>query len=180
MVPGLCCDDDYDLVGCDRPGKEMEIVIVGIGQSLRGDDAAGLAVVQLWKDSFPLSATDPHVRIEFASCSGIDLLYMLRGAQAAILVDAVQSGVKPGTLHVIDEQDLLSFDQTIGSSHGLGVAETLAIGRILDSQDFPARIVLIGIEAEDLTYGEGLSRAVQAALPSAARLIESHLRAVRL
>ena len=34
----------------------MEIVVIGIGQRLRGDDEAGLAAVSLWRERCPATA----------------------------------------------------------------------------------------------------------------------------
>ena len=41
----------------------MNLVVVGTGQSLRGDDGAGLAAVETWRKSHQ-SAQDPRIRIE--------------------------------------------------------------------------------------------------------------------
>jgi Ni,Fe-hydrogenase maturation factor len=40
------------------------ILIIGIGQSLRGDDGAGLAAVLRWQQQFPTQAANPDLQVE--------------------------------------------------------------------------------------------------------------------
>ncbi len=153
---------------------KMTLTIIGIGQSLRGDDGAGLAAVRRWQEMCP--AQHPDVRIELAESPGLGLLNLLEGAAAAILVDAVRSGAIPGSLHCLDESDIAAFLDGANSAHGWGVAESLALSRQLDPDSLPARLVLIGIEAGQVKLGEGLSPAVAASLPDAARLIQETIQ----
>lgn len=148
------------------------LVVIGIGQALRGDDGAGLAAVQVWQQTYAESARRPDLRVELVELPGIGLLSLLEGARAAILVDAVRSAASPGTVHLFTEADLSKPDVSSASAHGWGVAETLALGRQLTPQHMPGSIILIGIEAGELGMGETLSSPVAAALPLAASKIE--------
>lgn len=151
------------------------IKIIGIGQSLRGDDAAGLAAVQLWRETYQETGARPNVQVELAELPGIELLSLLEGARIAILVDAVHSDARVGTVRVITENQLETFKDGSGSAHGWGVAETLSLGRKLMPSAFPGKLILIGIEAGQLNLGEALSQEVEAALPEVARLIEQYI-----
>jgi hydrogenase maturation protease len=148
------------------------IVIVGIGQKLRGDDEAGLAAVRCWQDLYASERRSLDVRIELVESPGLGLLNLFAGAEAALLVDGVRSGAKPGTLHLLHETDLSAFLADAGSAHGWGVAETLALGRKIDPDSLPKRVLLIGIEVGDVTLGRELSPDVVRALPEAASLIQ--------
>lgn len=149
-----------------------ELIIVGLGQGLRNDDGAGLAAVRAWQAAYPLNANAPGVRVELAELPGVALIEMIAGARAVILVDAVQSGAPAGKIHILSEGELASFSTGSGSAHGLGVAETLALGRKLYPQEIPSHIVLIGIEGASFEPGQTLSPEVQAALSPAARAIQ--------
>jgi hydrogenase maturation protease len=151
------------------------INVIGIGQSLRGDDGAGLAAVRFWRETRG-GSWHHNLHIELVESPGIGLLNLLEGADAAILVDAVRSGAKPGTLHQLSENDLMAFLDGTDSAHGWGIAETLAVGRKLDLEELPQEIVVIGIEAGKVGMGVGLSPKVLAALPAAARLISETLK----
>jgi hydrogenase maturation protease len=123
------------------------IRVIGIGQSLRGDDAAGLEAVRLWQTIYHATHGHAEVQVELAELPGIDLLRLLEGAQAAILVDAVRSSSKPGTVHILPENEIAAFSAGSGSAHGWGVAEALTLGRQLMPDCMPQMLVLIGIEA---------------------------------
>ena len=157
----------------------MTLLILGIGQSLRHDDGVGPAAVRFWKESFPILAQNPNVQTEIEELPGLGLLNQLEGVNAAIVVDAVQSGAAPGTIHLLHQDNLDSFGPGAGSAHGWGVAETLALGRRLYPDSLPIELTLIGIEGQDFSPGEGLSAVVRDQLPHVAAtintLIQDHL-----
>jgi hydrogenase maturation protease len=152
----------------------VKIAVIGIGQSLRGDDAAGLEAVRLWQKQHPESAARVHV--ELSELPGLGLLDMLGGMDAAILVDAVHSSSTPGTLHRLGPDDLASFTPDAGSAHGWGVAETLQLGRSLYPSLAKCRVTLIGIVGGQFNMGAGLSPAVQVALAGAVERIEKEVQ----
>ncbi len=153
-----------------------KVAVIGIGQSLRGDDAAGLEAIRQWQKRFQETASRPEVRVEASELPGLALIDMLRDADAAILVDAIQSPAKPGTIHRLNEDELLSFASDSKSAHGWGIAETLAMARLLDRiEDIPIRVV--GIEAEQFALGTAMSAAVQESIPSACKAIQEEIEA---
>ncbi len=152
-----------------------KVAVIGIGQSLRGDDAAGLTAVRQWQENYPETASRPEVRVETHELPGLALLDLIRDAKAAILVDAVQSSAAPGTIHLLHEEDLSTFASDAKSAHGWGVAETLGMGRLLGEMDSTS-IRLIGIEAEQMTLGMELSKIVQDAIPRVCEAIEEEVK----
>jgi hydrogenase maturation protease len=150
----------------------MKIAVIGIGQSMRGDDAAGLEAVRRWQKQFPETSQRPELHVELSESPGLALLDELDGCDAGVLVDAVQSFVGPGTLHRLDPEQLSAFGPDAKSAHGWGVAETLQLDRQLNParQRIPIRV--IGIEAGQLGVGTGLSREVKEALPRACEAIQ--------
>ena len=163
-----------------RSGNTGTIKIIGIGQSLRGDDGAGLAAVKLWQAAYPSTSGRPDVQVELCELPGIRLLSLLEGARAAILVDAVHGQAEAGTIHVFTEDQLEAFAQGSGSAHGWGVAETLSLGRKLLPSTLPKQLILVGIEAGQLNLGETLSVEVESALPRTASLIEQTIISMSL
>lgn len=153
----------------------MHLVVVGTGQSFRGDDGAGLAALETWRNSYP-SAQDPRIRIELTELPGLALLDLLADSRSAIIVDALKSSSSPGTIRLLNLDELAAFSKGSGSAHGWGVAETLNLGRQLEPEKLPDRLSVIAIEAGELELGPGLSRDVENALPRAARLIEEQVQ----
>lgn len=148
------------------------LAIIALGQELRGDDAAGLEAVRRWAAAYPQTADHSSVAVHQAGLPGLGLLDLLAGCRAAILVDAVASGSKPGSLHILREDQLASFAPGSGSAHGWAVAETLALGRQLYPDSIPEDITLLGIEIASLELGAGLSAEVRQSLEQAVEIIE--------
>ena len=145
---------------------------------MRGDDEVGLKIVQQWIKSHAATYPEDTVEAEILESPGITLLGEIAGRDAAILVDAVRSGARGGTLHKLTEEDLVSFTDGTGSAHGWGAAETLSLGHRLIPEDMPERIYFIGVEALQFTLGEGLSPAVKASIPKAVEMIEAILHEI--
>jgi len=154
----------------------MRIAVIGIGQSLRGDDAVGLEAVRQWQEKFSETAHRSEVRVEASELPGLGLLDMLEDADVAILVDAVQSATVPGTVHRLNENDLAAFTSDAKSAHGWGVAETLGMGRLWGKANIPIR--LIGIEAEQMELGAGMSKVVQGCIPNVCEIIQEEITTI--
>lgn len=150
----------------------MSIVVVGVGQTLRGDDAVGVLAVQEWKKSFAKTASHVDVRTEISELPGLSLLDSLSGAESGIVVDAINSGGPAGEIYILDEEVLSAFNGGSGFAHGWGVAETIQLGRNLKRDDLPPRIWIIGVEANQFEIGEPLSQEISMNLPVIASTID--------
>jgi hydrogenase maturation protease len=150
------------------------ITIIGIGQALRGDDAAGPEAVRLWQKTFPDTASSDCLRIQHADVPGLELIDLLSNADAVLLVDAVQSGAAPGTLHLVTPEQVTP-NTANGTSYSWGVAETLALARELQYR-LPQQIMILGIEAESFQMGTPLSKPVTVSLVKAAEMIEDRIQ----
>lgn len=150
----------------------MKLAVIGIGQSLRGDDAVGLEIIRRWQEKFPETAGRPEVRVEASELPGLNLLSLMEGAEAVILIDAVQSSAQPGTIHQLTREQLAAFQSESKSAHGWGVAETLSMAETLGPPIASLPIRVIGIEIRETAIGAPLSRAVAQAIEPACEIIE--------
>lgn len=149
--------------------SDKRTIIVCIGNELIADDAVGFEIFNQLQESISAS----RARIEYCSVGGIDILSMLEDETDLIVVDAVQFGTAPpGTIHIIP-WDELPANSTAISSHGLGLRETVEIGKTLYPEKMPSRITLIGIEGRcfDLTR-EFMTKEVEVAVSRAVKIIE--------
>lgn len=153
----------------------VKIVLLGVGQSFRGDDGIGILAVEHWQEAYPETAELLDLRVETLELPGLALLDALAGAEKAILVDAVQSENPVGTLHWLTEKELLSFSPDSQSAHGWGVAETLKLGRQLGREDMPDVIMVLGVEAEQFEIGAGLSESIRKRLPKILKVIQRNV-----
>jgi hydrogenase maturation protease len=146
------------------------LILVGTGQSLRSDDAIGLIAVRQWRMMYPETAA--QISVEIIENPGINLLDLIRGYETALIVDAVKSGVSPGTILRVSEDQISAFGLDSKSAHGWGIIETLHVGRRIYPSELPQRIVLLGMEVGSLDIGETLSDENIAKLPDLVQAIQ--------
>ncbi|MFZ1933186.1 MAG: hydrogenase maturation protease [Thermoguttaceae bacterium] len=139
-------------------------LILGLGNPLVTDDSVGLRVVEQLK---PLLADRRDVEVSEDYWGGLRLMERMIGFDRAIVVDAIQTGAPPGTIHLLTPEGIAT--QRSASAHDVNLATALEFGRRAGAR-LPenSRIRLVAIEAADtLTFGEQCTPAVQAAIPAA-------------
>jgi len=137
----------------------QDVVVIALGARHRGDDAIGPMVAAA------LRAEHPPCRIVEGCDDTLSLLNAWDTAALAIVVDAAVSGAVPGTLHRLDDDTAPEVKELARcSSHGLGLAEALQLGRVLGR--LPARLLVFAIEAQSFDIGAGLSPEVAATVPA--------------
>jgi hydrogenase maturation protease len=141
------------------------IAVIGIGNAMRGDDAAGLLVLKRLAQSPP-----EGVVLATSDGEATRLLAAMEGCDAVVLVDAVVTGAAPGTVHCWFWGAAAPVLESLRcSTHTLSVVDALALAEALGRR-LPA-LVIIAVEAQFFELGAPLSPAVAAALdPAVARL----------
>lgn len=161
-----------------KQGSRSDIVVIAIGQALRGDDGAGVEAVRFWQQKYPQSAAS--VRIEVMESPGLELLEEVKGVRAAIMVDALQASAPTGSIVRLGVEDLESFSSPEKSAHGWGLAETLKLGFAILPWLGQVNIVLLGIVGKKFKLGVGINPGIRAALGVIADRIETELQLIRL
>jgi hydrogenase maturation protease len=154
----------------------MRILVIGLGNPLLTDDGVGLKVVERLE---PLLADDPEVETDREYRGGLRLMERMVGYDRVIVVDAMQTGVSPGTILRFPATAMSS--QHSASAHDANLPTALETGRRAGAA-LPAdeAIECVGIEVEDVvTFGEDCTRAVQEAVPAAVGAVLEALREVR-
>ena len=122
----------------------MPAIVVGIGQPLAGDDGVGPIVARM-------VAADGQAAVEAADASV--LLPLLASGRRVVIVDAVIADRRPGTvLHL--SAPALAGEVAPLSSHGLGLASTLEMARVLYGD---AQVEIVGVVIARPGAGDGLS-----------------------
>lgn len=134
------------------------VLIVGVGNDFRGDDAAGLLVAKLLQE-----ANLPGVTLLEQGGEGTALIEAWQGYETVILIDAARSGAAPGTVHRFEVRDdpLPATLAARFSSHAFGVAGAVEMARALDR--LPPRLVVYALEGKTFALGERLSPEVEEA-----------------
>jgi hydrogenase maturation protease len=129
-------------------------LVLCVGNPDRGDDGVGRLVARLLDGRLPED-------VLVAECDGgaAEVLDWIAGRDRVILVDAAVSGMPTGTVHRVDcvAGEVLPT-AGVASSHGLGVAEAIALARTLGC--LPRFCVIYAVEAKRFAPGDDLSHEV--------------------
>ncbi len=139
-------------------------MIVCVGNSLVADDAVGCRIFNALEEvHLPADVTVKQLEL-----LGISLLDELEGEERLIVVDAVQLGAKPGTVHVMDWNEIPKNAGAPVSVHGIGVREAIDVGHLLYPEKMPRSVFLVGIEGICFDRcDEGISAEVAPAIDAA-------------
>lgn len=138
----------------------QDILVLGIGNPLMGDDGVGIHVIEL------LAGTElpPNVTVKAAGLPGWGLPSWFDSKTNVILVDAMQMGEPPGTWkRFLPEEIRVEMESGTLSLHQTDLACGLALSQALDL--LPENLLIYGIEPDGLEPGAPLSPAVTASLP---------------
>lgn len=147
--------------------NNVNVLVVGVGNAYRGDDAAGIAVARHLR-----AQVEPCVRVIELGGEAAGLAESWKGADSVIVVDAIQSGAPPGSIRRFDARtDRIPREIFGRSTHDFGLAAAIELARALN--ELPPRLVIYAIEGEDFTPREKLSSRVEEAVESVAEEILS-------
>ncbi|MBI4286142.1 MAG: hydrogenase maturation protease, partial [Chloroflexi bacterium] len=123
----------------------MKTLVLGLGNSVLCDDAAGIRVAR----ALVSRVDQPEVTVAEACAAGLDILDLLAGYDEAIIIDAVQTDDgEPGQIHRFNPG---AFDaaRRLKSAHDIDLVTALEFGNRL-GMSLPQEITIFGIEAEDV------------------------------
>jgi hydrogenase maturation protease len=150
-------------------------LIIGVGQPLRGDDAAGLLVARAVRER-AVSRPRPPVRVIEHAAEGSSLLEVWEGANAVVLIDAACSGAPVGSVRRLDASAAAIAAPVLrsGSTHAFGLSEAIELGRALGR--LPARVVVYAIEGIRFDLGEEISAPLRSAIAPLAQAVLAEAR----
>ncbi|MEU8712478.1 hydrogenase maturation protease [Streptomyces sp. NPDC048663] len=135
------------------------VVVTGVGNTLRGDDGIGPAVVEALRGRVPGGTV-----LTVSDGEPARLLDLWRNADAVIVVEAVRTDpARPGALHTLTSAEASTRVRTTASTHAFGLGECLALAEALGRM--PPRLVVHAVEIANVELGERLSAPVRSALP---------------
>jgi hydrogenase maturation protease len=145
----------------------VETLVIGCGNLLRGDDAAGPVFVRrLWEIGLP-----EGVRCADGGTGGMDVAFQMRGVPEVILVDACSSNSEPGSIFCVPGAEVELPPLQGLNLHAFRWDHALAFARWLLKEDYPKNITVYLIEAAQFEFGAVLSPAVDRALDRLAQIL---------
>jgi hydrogenase maturation protease len=156
-----------------RLAEPGEVLVVGLGNPILGDDGVGWRVI----DELDAMRHSP-ASLQQACVGGVSLMEIMVGYRRAIIVDAVRDPAAP--LGSVWCRPLAAVETRLAShldsTHDATLPAALLAGRAMGAE-LPSEIDVVGIVIDrGDVFGERLSDAVEAAIPVAAAAVEEMLR----
>ncbi len=147
--------------------ENKRTVIIGIGSELRGDDTAGLKVID---------------EMRAAGLDAENLLLIQAGnmpekftssvkefdPDRVLLIDSVEAGMDPGSVSLVDPSDIVTDSV---STHKLPLSKLM---EYLE-EETEARVDLVGIQAKELEVGSDLSEEVRDSVKNLVKFLVEEL-----
>ncbi|MCI4663047.1 MAG: HyaD/HybD family hydrogenase maturation endopeptidase [Neomegalonema sp.] len=137
----------------ERSGRAPCVLVLGIGNLLWADEGFGVRAVEHLHRHY---AFDADVRLMDGGTQGIYLVQHIRETEILVVFDAVDYGLEPGTMKLVEGEEVPKF---LGakkvSLHQTGFQEVLAMAEMLG--ECPQHLLLIGVQPVELEdYGGSL------------------------
>ncbi len=134
----------------------LDVLILGYGNTLRGDDALGIHTAHALHDFY---CTDGGVRVLATSQLTFDLAEDIAQAKTVLFIDAAESG-SPGE---ICTEEVIPADEKVRFTHHWTPGTLLMLSKQLYGRAPTAMTLTMAAASSDI--GMGLSPAVQNRLP---------------
>jgi len=150
------------------------ILILGIGNLLWADEGFGVRCVEALNAAWKLPDT---ATVMDGGTQGLYLLPYVTSATRLIVFDAVDYGLEPGSLHLVEDEQVPRFMGAKKMSlHQTGFQEVLASADLLGQ--LPVNMLLIGVQPEELEdFGGSLRPIVRARVAQAVSIAIERLSA---
>ena len=150
----------------------MRTLVLGLGNPIMGDDGIGLRVVQEVRRRI---GDGPGVEVVECFSAGVDLLDVVMGYDALIVVDSIRNSYPSGTVFCASLDDLPSQPATI-DLHGMGILGILELGAHL-GMEMPRKVSIVGISVDGDPYAtDSLSPKVEQAIPESVERVLEELK----
>lgn len=150
------------------------IVVLGIGNVLWADEGFGVRCVEALQREWTFG---DHVELIDGGTQGLYLLPNVQAATRLLIFDAIDYGLEPGTLKLVEDDDVPRFMGAKKMSlHQTGFQEVLSLAQLTDH--YPHSVLLIGCQPQELEdYGGSLRAVVKEKMALALELGIERLRA---
>ncbi len=151
---------------------DRKALVLGVGNILWADEGFGVRCVESFARTW--QATDNLV-VADGGTQGLYLVDLLREYDPVVIFDAVDFGDSPGTLRVVENDDIPAF---VGahkmSLHQAGLQDVIACAKLLGG--CASNMLLVGVQPEELDdYGGSLRPLVRGVIPRALAIARHYL-----
>ena len=150
----------------------MRAVVLGIGNTILTDEAAGVRAVELLEQRYQIP---DDVLVIDGGTSGMEMIEDLSDLDVLIVIDVVKTGAAPGTVVKIAGDEIPVFFRRKLSPHQIALPDVLASLELLDSM--PKEIVVLGVEPISLELGMEMTATIAEQVPVLVEMAVTELRA---
>ncbi|RTL47948.1 MAG: HyaD/HybD family hydrogenase maturation endopeptidase [Rhodocyclaceae bacterium] len=150
-----------------------EILVLGIGNLLWADEGFGVRCAEALAEAYQLP---PEVLVMDGGTQGLYLLPYVQQAKRMIVFDAIDYGLEPGALRLVENDQVPRFMGVKKMSlHQTGFQEVICAAGLTGR--CPDEMLLVGVQPVELEdYGGSLRPAVKARIPEAVAIAAERLR----
>ncbi len=149
----------------------MKLLVLGIGNVLMNDDAAGALVVRSLEEKY--ADADENLRVIEGGTLGLDLLPLLEWADRLVLADAVDLDLPAGTVVKIEGEDVSPVFENKLSPHQMGMKDMLLTAELAGYR--PPEVILYGIQVKSIQMDMTLSPEVAENCPKLRKYLEDEI-----
>ena len=138
----------------------MRAVVLGIGNTILTDEAAGVRAVELLEQRYRVP---DNVLVIDGGTSGMEMIEDLSDLDFLIVIDVVKTGQAAGTVVKIAGDEIPVFFRRKLSPHQIALPDVLASLELLDAM--PKEIIVLGVEPISLELGMEMTATIAAKVP---------------
>lgn len=148
------------------------VLLLGIGNILWADEGFGVRALEYLQTHYSFPS---HVRLLDGGTQGIYLVQFVEEADILVVFDAIDYGLIPGTLQLVENDEVPYFMGAKKLSlHQTGFQEVLAMAKLLEH--YPQHLLLIGVQPVELEdFGGSLRPEVKAQIEPACKVALDYL-----
>jgi hydrogenase maturation protease len=145
--------------------RQPRILVLGIGNILWADEGFGVRALETFHARY---RAPENVSLLDGGTQGLYLVQFVQEADYLLVFDAIDYGLQPGALKVVQDDEVPKFTGAKKMSlHQTGFQEVLSAADLLG--DYPEKLTLIGCQPLDLEdWGGPLTKPVRGQLEQAA------------
>lgn len=145
------------------------ITVLGVGNTLMGDDGVGVAVVRELVSRLARSG----VNVVVGETAGMGLIRHFRESDVVIVVDAVATEAEAGSIFRFRADEAGIVHLRSNNIHGMGVPHLISNARLAGADP---EVIVFGVQVGDVRpRDESLTEPVAAAVPRVQRLVIDEL-----
>ena len=147
----------------------MRTLVLGIGNSILGDDGVGVHVAQ----ELARIIKDENIDVRDVSVDGLNLFDFIIGYDKLVVIDAiVTDDGKIGEIYRLKPEYVCDPSRSAISPHHFNLATTVEIGKRLFPNEMPEEVIVFAVGTQEIAIvTEEMTGKVKEAIPKAVNLV---------